>query len=63
MEIRTQDPKRLVECLDRLMAATDSDEVMKTAANYADMLEALPTSQVYIEKAQLLLEKHNVKCP
>ena len=63
MAVTTQDPAQLIECLHRLMGATESDEVMKRAASYADMLEAVPSSQVFIEKAQRLLETHKVKCP
>ena len=64
MEVKTTDPQQLIACLDRLMATTSgSDEIMKTAANCADMLAVIPTSEVCIEKAQLLLAKHKAKYP
>ncbi len=62
MTVRTQDPQQLIACLHRLMLNC-SDEVMKRASNYADGLEAMPKSPEYIERAQLILERHNIKCP
>ena len=62
MDIRTKDPNQLIACLHRLMVDC-SDEVRKQAANYADCLEQLPQSEEVIMRAQLLLDRHNVKCP
>lgn len=60
--VRTQDPKKLAECLTELMTRLDASKT-NTAGSLADQLDAMirPSPELIIS-AQLFLEKHGCDC-
>ena len=60
--VRTQDPRKLAECLTNLMDRLDASDT-NLAAGLADQLDAMvQLNPDLIVRAQLFLERHGCNC-